>query len=281
MQMILVELTLVLGTLIFSDGFRIAHTRQAWYHRSQLSVDGLDSRGKVITHDADVSLKKAVPIFKVPFNISLDDPYGPRMIRINVAREELINLLDTEMKDPPDHFRLDYLVKFLESKYTPIQTSSFFNFATKGDWQLQYSNVLTPRASKLLKFSVNQSICPDGMSSSGCMENNIQWSLSDPGAEKSETGRYHGSFLVKCGYELTSRGDMYIQLREHILAPVGELPQDIEGLVMDLQRSIPFESFDPAESYHATTYMDTDLRVVRINGDRFRSIINIFTKKSR
>jgi hypothetical protein len=38
-----------------------------------------------------------------------------------------------------------------------------------------------------------------------------------------------------------------VRLDEHILIPIEGMPNDVEELIMAMQRSLPFESFDPNE----------------------------------
>ena len=51
--------------------------------------------------------------------------------------------------------------------------------------------------------------------------------------------------MVKCEYLFNTKGDLDVTLVEHVLIPKNESPKDIEDLIMSIQRSIPFESFDP------------------------------------
>ena len=47
-------------------------------------------------------------------------------------------------------------------------------------------------------------------------------------------------------YELSSRGELQLSLEQHLLMP-DAVPKsiDFEELVQSIQRSIPFENFDP------------------------------------
>lgn len=225
--------------------------------------------------------KKVLPTFRIPFEISPLKPYGPMITSISAARDEIISLLDIGVVDPPDHFRLDYLIQCLETSYTPIQTTSFFNFATEGKWQLLYSNVLTPRALQHLEFSVSQAISSTG--ARGNVENAIHWRLLDSSSPELETSYYRGDLIVKCSFDLNSQGNMILMLDEHVLTPEGPVPDDVEGLIMSLQRSVPFESFDPNESVQQITYLDTELRIMRISdggaSGRFANIKNVFVRE--
>jgi len=227
--------------------------------------------------DEDAAPVKVLPTFNIPFEISPTKPYGSMIKSLPAARDELIGLLDAGVVDPPDHFRVDYLLQCLETSYTPIQTTSFFNFATEGSWELLYSNTLTPRASTSLEFTVSQAISSSG--AKGNFENTVHWKFLETANHRGCTG----DLMVKGSFHLNSQGNMVVQLDEHVLSPVGPVPDNVEELVMTLQRSVPFESFDPDESIQQITYLDTELRIVRISGGgsggRFSAVKNIFIKK--
>ena len=51
--------------------------------------------------------------------------------------------------------------------------------------------------------------------------------------------------MVECNYELNSKGSFEVKDLDHALFP-DILPVDVELLINSLQRSIPFELFDPS-----------------------------------
>lgn len=84
--------------------------------------------------------------------ISLSNPFGPAVKSIDIAKDELLKILDNELSMSISdtngsnffHGRIEYLLKILESRFIPIQTIPFLNLAIGGDWNMRYSNVLTP-----------------------------------------------------------------------------------------------------------------------------------------
>ena len=68
-------------------------------------------------------------------------------------------------------------------------------------------------------------------------------------------------YMYVISYELSSRGELQISLEQHLLLP-DTAPRSIgfEELVQSIQRSIPFENFDP-DGVTATT-------TVRIHGNK-------------
>jgi hypothetical protein len=218
------------------------------------------------------------------FNISVQNPFGPIVSRAQ-ARDELLSLLAAEPGDGTTAgdnggstlpFRVDYLIKVLEDGFIPPQTVAFFNLIVGGEWELLYSNVLTPRKDDQLLFRIEQEIQPNSATdqlNSGQLINRILWNVTQQGAVAT------GELLVKTEYVLNSRGGLDVSLREHILLPK-ELPKDPEELIMSIQRSIPFEFFDPDQAMMINTYLDPALRITKVTGPIFRNVVNIFAKKS-
>jgi hypothetical protein len=61
-----------------------------------------------------------------------------------------------------------------------------------------------------------------------------------------------GDLNVNCRYEMNSHGAMLIELAEHILVPRTQ-PSNYEELLLSIQRSVPFQYFDPSETVMITT----------------------------
>jgi hypothetical protein len=98
--------------------------------------------------ETDIVQNAVVPIANTTFlSISVTSPFGPACNNVSHALEQLNLLLSRESFDHP---RIEYLVKFLESKYTPIHTPQFFNMAHSGNWKFMYTNVLTRLADETL-----------------------------------------------------------------------------------------------------------------------------------
>jgi hypothetical protein len=63
------------------------------------------------------------------------------------------------------------------------------------------------------------------------------------------------------------------------LAPGSSVPHNISQLVSDLQRSMAKELLDLHNHAMDTTYLDTQLRIVRYTGPRYESVRNIWIRK--
>lgn len=59
---------------------------------------------------------------------------------------------------------------------------------------------------------------------------------------------YSGELLISSSYNLTSEGDLSLDLQGHVLKAEREIPADVEELIGALQGAIPFDLFDPTGS---------------------------------
>ena len=57
------------------------------------------------------------------------------------------------------------------------------------------------------------------------------------------------------------------------------LPNDTQELVGLIHRAMPTEMFDSSDLATDTTYLDTDIRIVRFTGARHEGVRNIFMRK--
>ena len=119
-----------------------------------------------------------------------------------------------------------------------------------------------------------QEVCT-GLGASGNVTNSVRWTLSQatpgqPSDEQSETTtttisaitpvidgsnnnvvKYSGRLDVQSEYNVSSKGDLFQSLTGHLLVPDedSEVPDDIEGLVIAMQRSMPIDLFDPSDLF--------------------------------
>jgi len=216
--------------------------------------------------------------------ISVDNPFGHRASNIPDTVKEILDLASSSklgLPEPQIGYRLDYLAKFLESKYVPIHTKEFYSLTHAGAWVLVYSNSLTPKANENLSYSVEQEICPDELHSHGKICNRLLWRL------KQEVEDALGVLEVNCTYRLAPNGAMQVSLVEHVLSPdvfpsnSGLTVEESCELLLELiQSSIPYEFFDPSEITMGTSYLDPSIRISRVLGEKYPNVMNIFIKKN-
>lgn len=191
-------------------------------------------------------------------------------------KDKLLTLLPS-MMGTDDEFRLvEQYVNALEEAYVPAQTLDFLNLAMSGEWQLLFSTNLSggPRPNFRLR-ELLQKVESKGLE--GTVTNVALWDF----AEDESTFDATGTFSVKCGYTINQGARMVMELQDHVLNPFpgSKIPADVPALVGMLHRSMPKEMFDPNEHAMDTTYLDGDLRIVRMTGPRLEGVRDIFVRR--
>ena len=116
-----------------------------------------------------------VPIINsAALQISAMNPFGPSVANLKTSeiKDEIISLAhnrhnaqsrssDLKYMEPPEHFRLEYLVKVLEQRYTPIQTIPFLNLVFAGTWSKLYTNTLSRKADSNLDYDISNHLKPN------------------------------------------------------------------------------------------------------------------------
>lgn len=188
---------------------------------------------------------------------------------ISLCSYNSLNIFNSE-----ENVKIESLINFLESKFSPIMTTPFLNLVVSGEWNLLYSNTATKKEYKNLELNITQVLTPlTSDSFNGSLVNKIVWRLKNSVDFIIGTG----DFIVRSNYTVTPKGSLEVRLYEHILKPV-IVPDDIEALVISIQRSVPIELFDPDETIFYNTYVDPKLRITRVVGSKW-SKVNIFVKR--
>lgn len=216
--------------------------------------------------------------------ISVDNPFGNPASGIAEALKEILELTGSSkigLPEPQVGYRLDYLIKFIESKYVPVHTKEFFSLTHSGKWNLIYSSSLAPKADDRLSFAVDQMIIPDESHTHGTICNRIHWRL------KQEQDDACGILEVDCAYKLSPKGAMQVSIKEHVLSP--DVFPNVSGLTIDksceillelIQTSVPYETFDPDDTTISTSFLDPAIRVSRVLGLKYPNVINVFKRIS-
>eukprot|EP01031_Cornospumella_fuschlensis_P040642 gene40642-49551_t len=224
----------------------------------------------------------AEPVRLVPLvtgffsDISVENPVGSVVKSVSAAREELLLLLSPGAAPltAHQHMRVEYLSKVLEKSNIPIQTIPFLNLAVQGSWRQVYSNVLLRNPSPLLECNITQTIEPaDAASLSGRLLNTIFYAHDMSGGQVST-----GKVEVQCEYTCNSKGEMHVKLLEHVMLPDNNVPEDIEAFLLDLQRSVPYDTFDPNDSTQKLLFVDPELKVVRVQSSQMVNVLNVYLR---
>jgi hypothetical protein len=150
-----------------------------------------------------------------------------------------------------------------------------------GDWQLLFSTNLKsggggggPKPNFRLR-ELLQRIRSNQLG--GDLTNVATWEF----AEEDGTFDMTGSFSVKCTYQIHQGARMECKLEDLLLEPAkgSRIPSDVPSLVGMLHRSMPKEMFDPNHHAMDATYLDGNLKIVRLTGQHFEGVRNIFIRK--
>lgn len=213
-------------------------------------------------------------VAETPENKKDDSPMSS--LSLHEIKDQLLDLLP-RMTGTEEEFRsVENYVNALEENYAPPQTLGFLNLAMGGEWQLLFSTNLSggPRPTFRLKELV-QSIQPKQLE--GSVVNTAQWDLS-----QGEDGVFDcsGTFSAECSYTINQGARMLMELDDHKieLARGSTVPQDVPALVGKIHSCMPKELFDPNDHAVDTTYLDGDLRIVRLAGPKFEAVRDIFIR---
>ena len=198
---------------------------------------------------------------------------------------KLVELIPKMMGTSEDFKKVESYVNTLEERYETITTLGFLNLAMAGEWQLLFSTNLAgsngggPKPNFRLREQY-QRVVTDQLK--GTVSNIVTWDLSENG---STTFDASGTFSVQCQYEITQGARMVISDDDEPqntlqLAKGSSVPNDVEGLVALLHQTMPTELFDPSGHAIDTTYLDADVRIVRMTGpSKLEGVRDIFIRR--
>lgn len=193
-------------------------------------------------------------------------------------KRRLLELVPRMRGSEDDYRQVEAYVNTLEERFEPVQTLQFFNMATAGEWQLLFSTNLSgmPKPQTFRLRELFQKVEADNFNGTIC--NEATWDLS-----QEENGIFDasGTFAIQCSYSINQGARMVVDLDDHVLqlAKGSAVPKDVQGLVGLLHRAIPKELFDPNDHAMDTTYLDGDLRIVRLTGPRLEGVRDIFIRR--
>jgi len=227
---------------------------------------------------------KYVSVFRTGLNITASNPIGAPCSGQDEAREELLDILNTEgefaLRTSDSRFRIEYLVQYLESFHQPIMTGSFLSLVLGGTWALRYSNVQLPRADESFSAEIAQKIkFSPSNPTQGVVKNRVRWELIERNGDDANSVDQvaAGDLIVSSSFTVTPKGALFTSLDEHVVLPK-TLPKDFEHLLASVQRSIPFQFFDNDACDLATTYVDPLLRITRVMGPIYNGVYDIYTR---
>ncbi len=197
-------------------------------------------------------------------------------LSVDEAKSALIELVPRMTGIDSEYRAVESYVNLLEEKYSPVQTLDFLNLAMAGEWQLLFSTNLLVRPSRRLRLrELVQRIETNGFD--GSLTNVARWDYAEDG----EVFDANGNFSIKCSYSISRGSRMAVDLKDHELRPAwgSKIPEDVPTLVGYLHRAVPGEIFDPDGQSMDTTYLDANLRIVRLTGSNYEGVRNVFMRK--
>jgi PAP_fibrillin. len=209
----------------------------------------------------------------------------PMTMKAEDVKRLLLDLLPS-MTGTPEEFRLvETYVNALEEKYVPPQTLDFLNLAMAGEWQFLFTTNQLGRPSPFLRMTeLVQNVQVDGLN--GMVVNQAIWNLAQQDDEvispTSLTFDVHGIFQSKISYNINQGARMTMKEDHDLTIQLGKgskVPKDPQGLMGLIHRAMPTEMFDSSNLAMDTTYLDTDIRIVRFTGSRHEGVRNIFMRK--
>lgn len=217
----------------------------------------------------------------------------PMTMKAEDVKRLLLDLLPS-MTGTPEEFRLvETYVNALEEKYAPPQTLDFLNLAMAGEWQFLFTTNQLGRPSPFLRMTeLVQNVQVDGLN--GMVVNQAIWNLAQQDDEQQEeyggggmpptslAFDVHGIFQSKISYNINQGARMTMKMDHDLTIQLGKgskVPKDPQGLMGLIHRAMPTEMFDSSNLAMDTTYLDTDIRIVRFTGSRHEGVRNIFMRK--
>lgn len=199
-------------------------------------------------------------------NESLEDKF--QSLSTKELKTRLLDLLPKMTGKPEEIEEVVALVNSLESKYTPVLTLDFFNMAMAGEWQLLFStNMLGKPSASLRLRELLQRVEPDGKV--GKLTNIALWDQASDGV----TFDTSGTMSIKNSYTIGNQGaarmEMEVLDHEINLSKGSKVPDmdDIPTLVGMIHNAMPSELFDLGGMGMDTTFLDGNLRIVRLTAN--------------
>lgn len=232
-------------------------------------------RHSTVSHSTKISdLEPAVPqSTPTPNSDNNDDELSAldrelELLPLEQIKSRLLDLLTRMTGKSEEHEELTSLINAIEAKYEPVLTIDFFNMAVSGDWQLLFStNMLNSMSANLRLSEMIQRIEPNGMS--GNVTNIAQWDQRSDGVnfDISGTMNVHNTYTV--GEQGAARMQMTLKNHAMQLNKGSKKPDmnNLPTLVGMIQNAMPSELFDPNGLGLDTTFLDGNLRIVRITAN--------------
>jgi hypothetical protein len=284
-----------IGERIVLNNKPIQRTRTTQLHANSAVSDNINVSGKGFANQSTSQ------------NQNVTDDVDDQIMKMNATqlKEKLLDLLPRMTGTSEEFKSVESYVNALEDKFMPPQTLDFLNLAMVGEWQFLFtSNQLGRPSPKLRLTELVQQIEVDGFDgkmtnkvsySNGYITKMLQinrfvklmhllvseqasWDLAQDGMIFDARGSFASniSYNINQGARMTVNDDHDLRIE---LDKGSVVPNDTQELVGLIHRAMPSELFDSSDLAMDTTYLDTDIRIVRFTGTRHEGVRNIFMRK--
>jgi hypothetical protein len=157
-------------------------------------------------------------------------------------------------------------------------TAEFADFALSGTWELLFSSSPSSSSSQIRLRQLVQSFD----ATEKTITNTCSWTyIGDGTVPKVEA-------VIEIGGKYSFRSEsplLDVEVQSHQIRVVegrngqenGALPEDLRSVVMDLQRSLPIEFFDPSGTVEIS-HLDPTFRISCMVGKRLNGVRNVFQR---
>ena len=160
-------------------------------------------------------------------------------------------------------------------------TAQFTELGLHGaPWKFVFSSMRTvPQGSVRLRH-LEQRIgrTPNNI---GYLVNRVLWSFE---SAENDGATIHAELLVRCTFTFVGAVRMEVKLQAHEVRFLERkdgkkinIPSNMDTLVVELQRALPMEFFDPSGLIEVT-FLEPQFRIVRFLGKRIAGVRNVFTR---
>ena len=200
-------------------------------------------------------------------------------MRPDEIKKLLLDLLPRMTGTREEYTLVENYVNAIESKYVQPQTIGFLNMAISGEWQFLFTTNQLGNPSPSLRLSeLVQTVSANDHG--GKVINSATWDMLDQGSTFDVGGTFTATldYSINQGARMTLDEDLKLQVN---LRKGSKIPSDKKKMAALIQRAIPDEMFDSSNLALDTTYVDTDLRIIRYTGERHEAVRNIFIRKGK
>lgn len=198
-----------------------------------------------------------------------------KVIDPTVTKKRLLRILTALINLDTQRNKVQQLILQLEKLKNTPATEVFTELALAGEWVLLFSSTRTGTDGNIRIREIGQIFDIENKT----LTNRVVWNYTSPDG----IYRVFANLVVICTYKFVGPGRIDVTIKEHkITLEEGEgienkAPKNMQPVVFELQRALPFEFFGPSGLIDVT-YIEPDFRIARFMGKRIAGVRNIFIR---